>query len=71
MHPDGQIILDYPNSGYDGYLIELSPDETRWVTEDEKWALRRVSYVIHQIVLGDDAHFTCLQGWSYIHGHNQ
>ncbi|SLM40773.1 zn-dependent exopeptidase [Lasallia pustulata] len=23
------------------YLIELSPDETRWVTEDEKWALRR------------------------------
>ena len=24
------------------YLIELSPDITRWVTEDEKWALRRV-----------------------------
>lgn len=23
------------------YLIELSPDDTRWVTEDEKWALRR------------------------------
>ena len=27
----------------DEYLIELSPGETRWVTEDEKWALRRVS----------------------------
>jgi hypothetical protein len=25
------------------YHIELSPGETRWVTEDEKWALRRVS----------------------------
>ncbi|QIX01172.1 hypothetical protein AMS68_006689 [Peltaster fructicola] len=23
------------------YLIELSPGDTRWVTEDEKWALRR------------------------------
>jgi leucyl aminopeptidase len=24
------------------FLIELSPGETRWVTEDEKWELRRV-----------------------------
>ncbi|KAI9892188.1 MAG: Leucine aminopeptidase 1 [Vezdaea aestivalis] len=23
------------------YLVELSPGETQWVTEDEKWALRR------------------------------
>ena len=23
------------------YLIELAPGETRWVTENEKWALRR------------------------------
>ena len=23
------------------FLIELAPDDTRWVTEDEKWALRR------------------------------
>jgi leucyl aminopeptidase len=25
------------------YLIELSPGETRWVSEDEKWELLRVS----------------------------
>lgn len=25
------------------YHVELSPGETRWVTEDEKWELRRVS----------------------------
>jgi hypothetical protein len=25
------------------YHIELSPGNTRWVTEDEKWELRRVS----------------------------
>jgi len=24
------------------YLIELSPGETRWVTEEQKWELRRV-----------------------------
>lgn len=27
----------------DKYLIELAPGETQWVTEDDKWALRRVS----------------------------
>lgn len=26
----------------DWYLIELGPGETRWIIEDEKWALRRV-----------------------------
>ena len=29
--------------GADRYLIELGPGNTRWITEDEKWALRRVS----------------------------
>lgn len=24
------------------FLIELAPSETRWVTEEEKWELRRV-----------------------------
>jgi leucyl aminopeptidase len=33
----------------DEYLIELSPGETRLVTEDEKWALRRVRFIeLHQ-----------------------
>ncbi|KAI9832713.1 MAG: Leucine aminopeptidase 1 [Phylliscum demangeonii] len=27
----------------DRYLIELQPGETRWVTEEEKWALKRAS----------------------------
>jgi len=25
------------------FLLELSPGETRWVSEDEKWELKRVS----------------------------
>ena len=27
------------------YLIELSPGETRWIKEDEKWELRRVRLI--------------------------
>src|SRR5438034_946906 len=41
----GQIVLQDPQPTIvepDEYLIELSPGETRYVTEDEKWALRRV-----------------------------
>ena len=30
------------NGDQDLYLVELAPGETKWVTEDEKWALRRV-----------------------------
>lgn len=30
------------NAEAEQYLIELSPGETRWVTEDEKWELRKV-----------------------------
>jgi leucyl aminopeptidase len=47
-HPDAeQLILQDPMLKPtivepDEYLIELSPGETRLVTEDEKWALRRV-----------------------------
>lgn len=26
------------------FLVQLGPDETRWVTEDEKWELRRVRF---------------------------
>lgn len=31
------------------YLIELAPGETRWITEDEKWELRKVGYTDHLI----------------------
>lgn len=47
-HPNNpQIVLQDPLLQPtivepDEYLIELSPGETRLVTEDEKWALRRV-----------------------------
>ena len=37
--PDQTILA---NDDQDLYLVELNPGETRWVAEDEKWALRRV-----------------------------
>lgn len=40
---DNQAPLQNGQTG-EKYLIELGPDVTRWVTEDEKWILRRVSY---------------------------
>ncbi|KAI4662563.1 Leucine aminopeptidase 1 [Alternaria viburni] len=44
-HPkDPQAVLQEPQLTIiepDEYLIELSPGETRWVTEDEKWELRK------------------------------
>lgn len=29
------------------FLIELAPGETQWVTEEDKWELRRVSRAHH------------------------
>lgn len=39
LFPDG--IPEEPKST-EKYHIELSPGNTKWVTEDEKWELRRV-----------------------------
>lgn len=40
LYPDGIPVA--PKSTQK-FLIELAPGETRWVTENEKWELRRVS----------------------------
>jgi hypothetical protein len=45
---DPQVVLQNPQVTIeepDAYLIELSPGDTRWVTEEEKWALRRVCVI--------------------------
>jgi leucyl aminopeptidase len=47
VHPP-QIVLgdsQAPIAETEKFLIELAPGETQWVTEDDKWALRRVSRV--------------------------
>lgn len=43
---EGNNVQLYPDGFYEEstekYLVELAPGQTRWVTEDEKWELRRV-----------------------------
>jgi bacterial leucyl aminopeptidase len=40
-------VIPYPDEllgdAAEKFLVELSPGETKWVTEEEKWELRRVS----------------------------
>jgi leucyl aminopeptidase len=41
QHETDQVVL--ADVKQELYLIELAPGKTQWVTEDEKWELRRVS----------------------------
>ncbi|EPE28250.1 Zn-dependent exopeptidase [Glarea lozoyensis ATCC 20868] len=40
-HETDQVVINAANVPDELYLIELTPGETRWVTEEEKWELRR------------------------------
>lgn len=40
-HERDNVILD--KAAAEKFLIELAPGKQAWVTEDEKWELRRVS----------------------------
>lgn len=37
------VVLHPELAEAETYLIELAPGETKWVTEEQKWELRRVS----------------------------
>ena len=39
---DAQAVLGLSEATNSECLIELSPGVTMWVTEEEKWAIRRV-----------------------------
>lgn len=45
VHPPQVVLGDSqtPIAEPEKFLIELEPGKTQWVTEDDKWALRRVS----------------------------
>lgn len=36
------LLEEVPAPSTEKFLVELSPGETRYITEDEKWELRRV-----------------------------
>lgn len=43
-HESDQVVLNSIED--DRYLIELAPGKTQWVTEEEKWELRRVWHLL-------------------------
>ncbi len=43
QHEKDQVVLNGLAED-EQYLIELAPGETQWVTEEEKWELRRVRF---------------------------
>lgn len=45
QHEVDAVQLNPEVEAAEKYHIELSPGNTRWVTEEEKWELRRVSLV--------------------------
>lgn len=45
LEEENDNVVLFPNEvEQQKYLIELAPGKTQWVTEDEKWELRRVCF---------------------------
>lgn len=42
QHEKDQVVLNIESADSNQYLVELAPGKTQWVTEEEKWELRRV-----------------------------
>jgi leucyl aminopeptidase len=47
-HEKDQVVINAQAADDELYLIELAPGETQWVTEEEKWELRRVCVTVHR-----------------------
>lgn len=46
-HEKDQVVINAQAADEELYLIELAPGKTQWVTEEEKWELRRVCAELH------------------------
>jgi bacterial leucyl aminopeptidase len=45
-HETDQVVLNAELADNEQFLIELAPGETKWVTEEDKWELRRVCTIL-------------------------
>jgi hypothetical protein len=50
---EGNNVQLYPQGVYEEstekFLVELAPGETKWITEEDKWELRRVRLASHPV----------------------
>lgn len=44
-HEQDQVVINAENADNELYLIEVAPGKTQWVTEEQKWELRRVCLI--------------------------
>lgn len=50
-HERNQVVINSEEVNNQKYLVELAPGKTQWVTEEEKWELRRVRYLkLHCVI---------------------
>lgn len=57
---DGDHVQLHPEvAEAEKFHIELAPGETRWVTEEEKWELRRVCLIGLDKTTSTSAELTC------------
>jgi leucyl aminopeptidase len=47
-HEKNQIVFNANEADDERFLIEFAPGKTQWVTEEEKWELRRVRRDVHR-----------------------
>ena len=48
-HEKDQVVINAQAADDELYLIELAPGKTQWVTEEQKWELRRVCAKPHRL----------------------
>jgi leucyl aminopeptidase len=46
QHEKDQVAINGYTADTEKYLLELAPGKTQWATEEEKWELRRVRFMI-------------------------
>jgi len=66
-HEKDQVVLGVATADAERFLIELAPGKTRWVTEDEKWELRRVSRGCREL----NTWLIVRVEWPKLHGHHR
>lgn len=50
-----QVVISPSTAEEPQYLIEFRPGETQWVTESEKWEIRRVCAILpYDILMSND-----------------
>lgn len=48
-----QLVLGHSSETEYQYLIELGPGDTKWIVEEEKWALKRVCTSLWNVLIGE------------------